>query len=193
MREQPTLSRQAAAISGQLAARANDAVTGNYDSDRIGAIGETDGALRVWLAEARGELAIRAGPRRRYLRQRGPDRLLKWRTRCRPAYRSQRFQIAGEIGLESFGDAPRRGPSLQAHRAIVEAKQLKHALLVVFEIERSQNARIVEHQLDRADRRGHSTQAESIRRHPAILRQRPVGQLREDEGPRRRATGGTRR
>ena len=191
MCEQPTLSRETAAIARQLAARANDAVTGNYDSDRIGAIGETNGALRVWLAEARGELAIRAGPRGRYLRQGSPDRSLKWRTRCRPAYRSQRFQFAGEIGLESFGDALRRGLGLQADGAIVEAKQLKHALLVVFEIKRSQNACIVEHQLDRADRRGHSIHAESVRRHPAILRQRPVGQLREDEEPHRPATGGT--
>src|SRR5258708_2921919 len=160
--EQPTLSREAAAIARQLAVRANDAVAGNYDSDRIGAIGETNGALRVWPAEARGELAIRAGPRWRYLRQRGPDRSLKWRTRCRPAYRSQRVQIAGKIGLESTGYALRRGPCVQADRAIVEANQLKHALLVVFEIKRSQNARIVEHQLDRANRRGHSIHAESI-------------------------------
>src|SRR5271170_5879551 len=86
VREQPTLSRQTAAIARQLAAGANDAVTGNHDSDRIGAIGETNGALRVGSAEARGELAIRAGPRGRYLRQGSPDHFLKRGARRRPRY-----------------------------------------------------------------------------------------------------------
>src|SRR5579872_5184072 len=56
--EQPALARQAAAIAGQGAVRADHPMAGHDDGDRIGAVGEADRAARVGAPQLRREFAI---------------------------------------------------------------------------------------------------------------------------------------
>ena len=58
MREQPTLAMQAAAITGEALVRADDAMAGQDDRDRIGAVGGADGAHGFRQADFRGERAV---------------------------------------------------------------------------------------------------------------------------------------
>src|ERR1051325_4535384 len=56
--EQPALTLQPAAEAGQLPFRADHAVTGNDDGNRVGAVGGANGTGRFGIAQAPGELTI---------------------------------------------------------------------------------------------------------------------------------------
>ena len=176
VRQQPTLSRQAAAISRQLSSGADD--------------GDRKSRFRPdwsrWRGPRRAARSVCRDVRRvRHTCTSAPAVSPSVRPRpiaetaCRrsPNGSIAALEVPGEIGFESFRNGPRRFPG-RSCIARVEAKQLKHPLLVVREIERSQNACLVEDQQDRADRRGYPIDVESVRRHAAILRRWSAPPLR---------------
>src|SRR5947209_822584 len=59
--EQPALAVDAAAVPGQLAVAADDAVAGNDDGDRVLAVGQPDGAAGFGVADPLGQLAVGDG------------------------------------------------------------------------------------------------------------------------------------
>jgi hypothetical protein len=77
--QEPSLAFHAAAITGEGTVRANDAVTGNDDSNGIGAIRQTDCPDCGWAADAIGEFGVRDGGAERNLSQRLPYLTLKGR------------------------------------------------------------------------------------------------------------------
>src|ERR1700730_14507355 len=79
MFEEPLLAFHTAAVAGEGAVGSDDAVTGNDDSDGIGAVGETDGADWGGAADAAGELAVGGGGAERNLSQSLPYLTLKGR------------------------------------------------------------------------------------------------------------------
>src|SRR6266566_7792651 len=79
MFKKPSLAFHAAAVAGEGAVRADDAVTGNDDANGIGAIGETDCPDGGGAADAFGEFAIGDGGAERNLSQSLPNLTLKGR------------------------------------------------------------------------------------------------------------------
>src|SRR5205085_8831844 len=97
--EQPMLDRQPPAVAGQPSVRANHAMTGNDDGQRIAAVGETDRSRRRWLTNLRRERAVRDRPAVGNVEQRAPDSLLKGR----PVGRERQVEhatLAFEVFLE---------------------------------------------------------------------------------------------
>ena len=77
MLEQPLLARQAAAVAGQRAVRADDAMAGHDDADRVLAVGQARRAHRLGLADAPRQLGVADGLAAPDLAQRPPDALLE--------------------------------------------------------------------------------------------------------------------
>src|SRR5258708_36848244 len=59
--QQPALALQAAAEAGEGAVGADDAVAGDDDRDRVGAVGQPDRAHGLRLPDGGGELALPPG------------------------------------------------------------------------------------------------------------------------------------
>ena len=94
--EQRLFDRQPAAVAGERSVAADDAVTRNDDRDRIGSVGETDGAHRFGIADAPRELSVAGGLAVRDIAQRAPHLLLKRRA-LRRERNIKRAELAGEV------------------------------------------------------------------------------------------------
>src|SRR3954470_12676016 len=70
--EQPALHIQAAGVAGELAGRADDAVAGDDDADRVQDVGAADRAGEAGVAELARDLAVGDGLAVRDLDQRVP-------------------------------------------------------------------------------------------------------------------------
>jgi uncharacterized protein len=79
MRQKFALERQAAAIAGETAIAADDAVTGHDQGDGIGAIGSAHGAGRLGIADGAGHCAVTGGGAERNIAQRVPYQLIELR------------------------------------------------------------------------------------------------------------------
>src|SRR5262245_55829079 len=77
--QEPALSFQPAAVFHQRAAGADQAVAGQDDADRVGAVGVADGAHRAWRVETGRERAVAQRGACGNVRQRLPDLLLERR------------------------------------------------------------------------------------------------------------------
>jgi len=97
--EELFLDRQAAAVAGEFAVAADDAMAGDDDGDGIGSIGEADGARGFGIADAAGEFAVGDGLAVGNVAEQLPDFLLKGR-----ALGSERevegFEFTAEVGAE---------------------------------------------------------------------------------------------
>lgn len=89
MVEQPTFSRQAPAVTSQVAIRADYAVAWNDDGQLVGAIRLGHGPVSAWLSDCRGHFRIGSGLSRRNLPQSFPHLYLEGR--------AQQFQRCSEF------------------------------------------------------------------------------------------------
>ena len=94
---------EAASEAGEAAGRADDSVTGHDDGDGIAAVGCSDGAGGVGVAELTGELAVAAGFAEGNGEQGFPYILLEWRAAHVEAD-VEVLALAGEVfGELAFG------------------------------------------------------------------------------------------
>src|SRR5438067_10810329 len=77
--EEPALAFDAAAVAGEGAVGADDAMTGDDNSDGIGAVGEADCPDCGWAADSIGEFAVGDGGAERNLSQSLPYLTLEGR------------------------------------------------------------------------------------------------------------------
>ena len=103
--EEPPLALHAAAVSGEGAVGADDAMAGNDYADGVGAIRGADGADRVGFADAPGEFAIRDGSAAGDVAESAPDGALKVRTGGFYGDVVDCVEVAGEVAGESAGEA----------------------------------------------------------------------------------------
>lgn len=75
--QQPAFDGDAAGITGQLAAAADHPVAGHYDAERIAAVGGTDRANRLGIADSQGYLEVADGLTVGNVAEGAPYRLLK--------------------------------------------------------------------------------------------------------------------
>src|SRR5882757_7897704 len=104
MLQKPSLAFDAAAIASERATRSDDAVTGNDDSDGIGAVGETDCAHCSGAADAARELAVGDGGAERNLSQSLPYLTLKGRAVSFDRQVVDGGEVSGEIAADGFGE-----------------------------------------------------------------------------------------
>ena len=93
--EQPLLARQAAAIAGEAAVRADHAMAGHDDADRVLAVGESGGADGLGLADAPRQLGVADRGR---LDRRSARHTLRWNGV--PAVSTGRLSIAAMSPLK---------------------------------------------------------------------------------------------
>src|SRR6185436_14242985 len=110
MSQEPSLTVEAAAVAGQRAVRADDAVTGDDDRDRVGAVGGPHGTDRRRLADAPRQFAIRNGGAGRDAAQRLPDRLLERRAIEFRGNRIERGEVAAKVPPQRLGDLRQGAP-----------------------------------------------------------------------------------
>ena len=113
MTEQPFFAGKAAAVAGQRAVGADDAVTRDDDTDGIGAIGEAYGANRGRTADSRGELGVGDCAAAGNGAQSRPHFFLK---RCAEGVDGEivdGFEIAFEVAADGLAEAVGVGSGLQ--------------------------------------------------------------------------------
>ena len=71
--EQPLFAMEAAAVAGERAVGADDAMAGHDDADRVRSVGKADGADGAGTADALGKLAVADGFGRGNFAQGSPD------------------------------------------------------------------------------------------------------------------------
>src|SRR5690349_21493231 len=103
--EQPALARQAAAVAGQRAVRADHAMARHDDADRVAAVRQADGARTVRAADALGQLAVALGRAIRNVEQRAPHALLEFGA-DRVERDREAAQLAGEVRAQLFARMP---------------------------------------------------------------------------------------
>src|SRR5579864_6270062 len=97
MREQPALPREPAAIAGQGAVGADDAVAGDDDADRVRAVRQAHGAHRAGTTDLPRERAIGERLAAGDGAERAPDRLLEGCAADRDGKIVDRVELAREI------------------------------------------------------------------------------------------------
>lgn len=107
MRQEPLFAVQPTAVSDELAARSDDAVTGNDETDGVRPVGGTDGANGARIACGAGELAVGNGRARRHLAELRPDGPLKRRAAGIDGDGAESVEIAVEVAPERADDASR--------------------------------------------------------------------------------------
>lgn len=151
MLQQPALALDAAAIAGQRAAAADEAVAGDDEADGVEGIGEADGAGRVRPVEQRRDLAVAAGLARRYRAQRFPALLLKSRPAAVDRDRIERGEVAVEIGPDGVGRR-KMVDSREFHiRSEPRPGHRHQAMTGIAEFQRDERPPIGDH-MDRTDR-----------------------------------------
>ena len=97
--EQFFLDGQAAAVAGELAIAADDAMAGNHNWNWVRAVGQANGARGVRIADPSGQFTVRDSLPVGNFAQTLPDRELE---RCALRHKRQveGFQFAGEVGQE---------------------------------------------------------------------------------------------
>src|SRR6185437_7643620 len=189
MREEPTLSLETTAITGERTIAADDAMARHNNGDRVCAICKADGAGGVRLANLLGDRAI---ARRRACgngAQCLPDLTLKVAAACGGRDRVDALDIAVEIASEGRGVT--EGARFFRHRNAIVApfQDTPPTLGAVVKLKDAQRARRVGNQEERADgrldhledellrhgRRPRSTDAERHRRATAARTLRARG------------------
>jgi hypothetical protein len=90
---------QATAVAGEFSVAADNAMTGDDDGNRIGAVGQADCPRSVGIAEAAGELAVRDGFSVGDFAESFPDGELEYCARGRER-EIEIFQVSREVGAE---------------------------------------------------------------------------------------------
>lgn len=96
--EEPALAVDAAAVAGEGAVGADDAMAGDDDADRIRAIREADGADGFGAADALGELAVGDGRAAGDLAEGEPDFALEGSAKGGDGEGVDGGEIAVEVG-----------------------------------------------------------------------------------------------
>src|SRR4029453_5737637 len=100
MRQEPPLTLETTPISGERSVRADDAMTGNDDRDRVRAVREPDGTHGFGIAQAPRELTVTEGLAGRNCAERRPHAALEFRAVGLASDLVECFETAREIVVE---------------------------------------------------------------------------------------------
>src|SRR5688500_4824725 len=116
---------QPAAVAGQAAVRADDAVAGHDDADRVLAVGESGGADRSRFADSPRQLGVTDGFAALDLAQRLPDALLEGRTAGLHRQLADCLGVALDVAPHGGGESTRvaRRRNRVAVLAVVSVEQ----------------------------------------------------------------------
>jgi len=103
VREQPALALDAAAVAGETAVGADDAMARHDDPDRVVTVRESNRARCVRRTDATRQFAIRRGGAELHIEQRAPHGALKVRT-ARRQRQIEVAQFAHEVRIELLYD-----------------------------------------------------------------------------------------
>jgi len=101
--EEPAFAFEAAAVACEGAVGADDAVTGDHDTDGVGSVGEAYGADRGGATDALRELAVGRGGAGGDFAEGAPDFALEWGAGGLDWKGVDRGEVTGEVAVEGFG------------------------------------------------------------------------------------------
>src|ERR1700686_187315 len=101
--EQPRLSFESSAVTGEGTVGPDHPVTGHDDGDGVTSVGQADGARRLGIPDAPRQFTVRNRLAVRYLSQPRPHALLERRA-DQIHLEVQRPQLSREVGIELSGD-----------------------------------------------------------------------------------------
>src|SRR5437660_5640870 len=176
MLQEPLLAAEPAAIAGQAAVRADDAVAGHDDADRVLAVGQADCAHRLGLADAAGQFGVADRAAALDARQRPPHAFLEGGARGLHRQRFDHLEVSVEIAPHGARQPAGVARGLQgiAPLAVLAIEQLLHAGFVVGPVDGAQIAVAIGDDDQLADRGGDAVDQEfkHVRPSSGVVRHR---------------------
>src|ERR1700694_5514663 len=99
--QQPLFAVQSASVAGEFAICPDDAVTGDYQGDRVLTVGEADGAGGGGASDSFGQVAVGVGLTGGNGSQGFPNELLEGRARELDGHSIQGRQVATEVSTDA--------------------------------------------------------------------------------------------